>query len=119
MFIGEFKSATKEGEEKPEQQLPTKTPEQSLKSDSFNDFLKQPETKDLEKRLIKEGSTKRGIRALFEMGFSKYDSDHTVREQTKNVVLMILNKDGYSKALGGLKAKTEGAIRAIKGIVKK
>ena len=118
MFIGEFKSASKEGED-PAKKDAQKIPEQSLKSDTFSEFLKHPETRDLEKQLIKEGSTKRGVRALFAIGFRLYDSDHTIREETKNTVLMILNKDGYSKALGGLKAKTEGAIKAIKGIIKK
>ena len=129
MFLGQFKQAMGQSESqgasvqlrKPsEPEVKTTT---EVKASSADEFLRMPETKDFVREWsakTRDGQplyTKRGINLLIRMLFPNFESNKKVLSAAKEVLSMLGGMDGLSGFLMGWKAKSEGIIKVLKGII--
>ncbi len=129
MFLGQFRQAFGQSESQgatlqmPRPQDTEVKSSTEVKAASADEFLKLPETKDFVREWsakTRDGQslyTKRGINLLLRMLFPNFGSNKKVLNAAKEVLAMLGGMDGLSGFLMGWKAKSEGIIKVLKGII--
>ncbi|MFH0737073.1 MAG: hypothetical protein V1827_00785 [Candidatus Micrarchaeota archaeon] len=122
-FLGQFRSMgmKSHGEEERGPET-TKAPE-SQKSSSPEEFLRSPETREFVNSWTdksKDGEnayTKRGVNTLLRELYPNYGSDKAILKSADMILKMLGGKDGLTGFLAGWKAKSEGLMKGLKGIL--
>ena len=125
MFIAQFRKMQGNDEartQEPEMQKPTNSKEEE-KSSNVEDFLKTPEVREFTKEWsskTRDGKaiyTKRGITRLLTLLFPNYNSNRKTISAAAEVLNMLGGMDGLTGFLAGWKAKSEGLLKGIKGLL--
>jgi hypothetical protein len=120
-FLGQFRSMGMKGEE--EEKGPEKKGPESQKSSSSDEFLRSPETKAFVNSWTKKDMgdeaayTKRGVNSLLRELYPNYGSDKAILQSADMLLKKLGGKDGLTGFLAGWKAKSEGLMKGLKGIL--